>query len=115
MTIGCPEVQSKYLQYSALIIAHHKCKHVFTCVCVPQETMTDPVHHVEDVSKLKDSGEIKQAYIGLKDTNRYSPLFLHLFLRLNLSPPLLYPQLHWCLCVFLEVCVGFLGSVCVCV
>ncbi|XP_046897765.1 unconventional myosin-Va isoform X2 [Hypomesus transpacificus] len=35
-----------------------------------KETMTDPVHHVEDVSKLKDSGEIKQAYIGLKDTNR---------------------------------------------
>ncbi|KAM6980374.1 unconventional myosin-Va isoform 1-T1 [Aplochiton taeniatus] len=34
-----------------------------------KETMTEPVHHMEDMSKLKDS-EIKQAYMGLKDTNR---------------------------------------------
>ena len=35
-----------------------------------QETMTEPTHHVVDVSKLKDTDEIKQAYVGLKDTNR---------------------------------------------
>ncbi|KAA8596047.1 hypothetical protein FQN60_011338 [Etheostoma spectabile] len=34
------------------------------------ETMTEPSAYVEDVSKLKDAGELKQAYIGLKDTNR---------------------------------------------
>ncbi|XP_024911236.1 unconventional myosin-Va isoform X6 [Cynoglossus semilaevis] len=33
-------------------------------------TMTEPSVFVDDVSKLKDSDEIKQAYIGLKDTNR---------------------------------------------
>ena len=32
--------------------------------------MTEPTHHVVDVSKLKDTDEIKQAYVGLKDTNR---------------------------------------------
>ncbi|XP_042369244.1 unconventional myosin-Va isoform X2 [Plectropomus leopardus] len=35
-----------------------------------KETMTEPSVYVEDVSKLKDADEIKQAYIGLKDTNR---------------------------------------------
>uniref|UniRef100_A0A8D0AIE6 Myosin VA n=1 Tax=Sander lucioperca TaxID=283035 RepID=A0A8D0AIE6_SANLU len=35
-----------------------------------KETMTEPSAYVEDVSKLKDAGELKQAYIGLKDTNR---------------------------------------------
>lgn len=35
--------------------------------------MTEPSVYVEDVSKLKDADEIKQAYVGLKDTNRYSP------------------------------------------
>ncbi|KAM4602413.1 unconventional myosin-Va [Polymixia lowei] len=35
-----------------------------------KETMTEPSHYVEDVSKLKDSNEIKQAYIGLKESNR---------------------------------------------
>ncbi|XP_059926780.1 unconventional myosin-Va isoform X1 [Gadus macrocephalus] len=35
-----------------------------------KETMTEPTHHVVDVSKLKDTDEIKQAYVGLKDTNR---------------------------------------------
>uniref|UniRef100_A0A667WHN8 Myosin VA n=1 Tax=Myripristis murdjan TaxID=586833 RepID=A0A667WHN8_9TELE len=35
-----------------------------------KETMTEPSHYVEDVSKLKDSDELKQAYIGLKETNR---------------------------------------------
>lgn len=38
-----------------------------------QETMTEPSVFAEDVSKLKDAGEIKQAYISLKDTNRYVP------------------------------------------
>lgn len=44
--------------------------------------MTEPSIYVEDVSKLKDADELKQAYIGLKDTNRYfaaasaTPLFL---------------------------------------
>lgn len=33
--------------------------------------MTEPSVFVEDVSKLKDADELKQAYIGLKDTNRY--------------------------------------------
>lgn len=33
--------------------------------------MTEPSVYVEDVSKLKDAGELKQAYVGLKDTNRY--------------------------------------------
>uniref|UniRef100_A0A665X0U2 Myosin VAa n=1 Tax=Echeneis naucrates TaxID=173247 RepID=A0A665X0U2_ECHNA len=35
-----------------------------------RETMTEPSVFVEDVSKLKDADELKQAYIGLKDTNR---------------------------------------------
>ncbi|XP_026233995.1 unconventional myosin-Va isoform X6 [Anabas testudineus] len=35
-----------------------------------KETMTEPSIFVEDVSKLKDADELKQAYIGLKDTNR---------------------------------------------
>uniref|UniRef100_A0AAQ4PDB3 Myosin VA n=1 Tax=Gasterosteus aculeatus aculeatus TaxID=481459 RepID=A0AAQ4PDB3_GASAC len=39
-----------------------------------KETMTEPSVYVEDVSKLKDAGELKQAYVGLKDTNR-SPRF----------------------------------------
>uniref|UniRef100_A0A4W6FGT8 Myosin VA n=1 Tax=Lates calcarifer TaxID=8187 RepID=A0A4W6FGT8_LATCA len=39
---------------------HHKVK----------TTMTEPSVFVEDVSKLKDADELKQAYIGLKDTNR---------------------------------------------
>ncbi|KAM3877479.1 unconventional myosin-Va isoform 2-T2 [Diretmus argenteus] len=47
-----------------------------------KETMTEPSHYVEDVSKLKDSDEIKQAYVGLKDTNR-SPRFLRKPLEVN--------------------------------
>ncbi|XP_053176269.1 unconventional myosin-Va isoform X3 [Scomber japonicus] len=35
-----------------------------------KETMTDTPSFVEDVSKLKDADELKQAYISLKDTNR---------------------------------------------
>ncbi|XP_078017152.1 unconventional myosin-Va isoform X1 [Epinephelus lanceolatus] len=35
-----------------------------------KETMTEPSVFAEDVSKLKDADELKQAYIGLKDTNR---------------------------------------------
>uniref|UniRef100_A0AAR2IM92 Unconventional myosin-Va n=1 Tax=Pygocentrus nattereri TaxID=42514 RepID=A0AAR2IM92_PYGNA len=38
-----------------------------------KETMTEPLHYVEDVQKLGDAKEISQAYMGLKDTNR-SPL-----------------------------------------
>lgn len=46
--------------------------------------MTEPSIFVEDVSKLKDADELKQAYIGLKDTNRYfdtaiSPPPIHVF------------------------------------
>lgn len=33
--------------------------------------MTEPSVYAEDVSKLKDADELKQACIGLKDTNRY--------------------------------------------
>ncbi|XP_041642786.1 unconventional myosin-Va isoform X9 [Cheilinus undulatus] len=35
-----------------------------------KETMTEPSIYAEDVSKLKDADELKQACIGLKDTNR---------------------------------------------
>ncbi|XP_019134433.1 unconventional myosin-Va isoform X1 [Larimichthys crocea] len=35
-----------------------------------KETMTEPSVYAEDVSKLKDADELKQACIGLKDTNR---------------------------------------------
>lgn len=33
--------------------------------------MTDSTILLEDVQKMKDKGEIAQAYIGLKETNRY--------------------------------------------
>lgn len=33
--------------------------------------MTEPSVYVQEVSKLKDADELKQACIGLKDTNRY--------------------------------------------
>lgn len=36
-----------------------------------QHTMTDATILLEDVQKMKDKGEIAQAYIGLKETNRY--------------------------------------------
>lgn len=36
-----------------------------------QNTMTDSTIFLEDVQKMKDKGEIAQAYIGLKETNRY--------------------------------------------
>ncbi|XP_043532997.1 unconventional myosin-Va [Chiloscyllium plagiosum] len=35
-----------------------------------KETMTDPMVLLEDVRKMKDQGEITQAYLGLKETNR---------------------------------------------
>uniref|UniRef100_A0A8L0DUL3 Myosin VAa n=1 Tax=Oncorhynchus mykiss TaxID=8022 RepID=A0A8L0DUL3_ONCMY len=44
-----------------------------------KETMTEPVHYAEDVHKMKDSGAITQAYLGLKETNRYNSLSLSLF------------------------------------
>ncbi|KAG7473300.1 hypothetical protein MATL_G00094270 [Megalops atlanticus] len=40
-----------------------------------KETMTDAIMYTEDVKKMKDTGEITQAYMGLKETNR-SPKFL---------------------------------------
>uniref|UniRef100_A0A670KA25 Myosin VA n=1 Tax=Podarcis muralis TaxID=64176 RepID=A0A670KA25_PODMU len=36
-----------------------------------ENTMTDSTILLEDVQKMKDKGEIAQAYIGLKETNRY--------------------------------------------
>ncbi|XP_026565391.1 unconventional myosin-Va isoform X1 [Pseudonaja textilis] len=42
-----------------------------------KNTMTDSTILLEDVQKLKDKGEIAQAYIGLKETNR-SPQDCHL-------------------------------------
>ncbi|XP_043952707.1 unconventional myosin-Va isoform X3 [Gambusia affinis] len=35
-----------------------------------KETMTEPSVFAQDVNKLKDADELKQAYVGLKDTNR---------------------------------------------
>ncbi|XP_016525466.1 unconventional myosin-Va isoform X2 [Poecilia formosa] len=35
-----------------------------------KETMTEPSVFAKDVNKLKDADELKQAYVGLKDTNR---------------------------------------------
>ncbi|CAL1604235.1 unnamed protein product [Knipowitschia caucasica] len=40
-----------------------------------KETMTEPSVFAKDVSKLKDADELKQAYVGLKDTTR-SPRFM---------------------------------------
>uniref|UniRef100_A0ABM5EXU1 Unconventional myosin-Va isoform X1 n=1 Tax=Pogona vitticeps TaxID=103695 RepID=A0ABM5EXU1_9SAUR len=36
----------------------------------PKNTMTDATIFLEDVQKMKDKGEIAQAYVGLKETNR---------------------------------------------
>ncbi len=33
--------------------------------------MTEPLPYIEDVQKLTDAKEISQAYMGLKETNRY--------------------------------------------
>lgn len=43
-----------------------------------QNTMTDATILLEDVQKMKDKGEIAQAYIGLKETNRYRFSFFNL-------------------------------------
>lgn len=40
------------------------------CYFPLQNTMTDSTILLEDVQKMKDKGEIAQAYIGLKETNR---------------------------------------------
>ncbi|XP_038178747.1 unconventional myosin-Va isoform X1 [Arvicola amphibius] len=40
----------------------------------PKNTMTDSTILLEDVQKMKDKGEIAQAYIGLKETNRSSTM-----------------------------------------
>lgn len=45
-----------------------------------QHTMTDATILLEDVQKMKDKGEIAQAYIGLKETNRYKFSFFILWL-----------------------------------
>ncbi|XP_055517070.1 LOW QUALITY PROTEIN: unconventional myosin-Va-like [Leucoraja erinacea] len=37
-----------------------------------KETMTEPILFLEDVRKMKDQGEITQAFVGLKETNRPS-------------------------------------------
>ncbi|XP_078386375.1 unconventional myosin-Va [Cetorhinus maximus] len=37
-----------------------------------KETMTEPMVLLEDIHKMKDQGEITQAYMGLKETNRPS-------------------------------------------
>lgn len=71
--------------------------------------MTEPSVYAEDVSKLKDADELKQACIGLKDTNRYlffmpsrpavipDPALLLLSkCRQGLAPPILYKK--WCGC-----------------
>ncbi|XP_072321462.1 unconventional myosin-Va isoform X3 [Eucyclogobius newberryi] len=42
-----------------------------------KETMTEPSVFAKDVSKLKDADELKQAYIGLKDTNRSAAPDIH--------------------------------------
>ncbi|XP_056879260.1 unconventional myosin-Va isoform X6 [Takifugu flavidus] len=42
-----------------------------------KETMTEPSVYAQDVSKLKDADELKQACIGLKDTNRSAAPDLH--------------------------------------
>lgn len=44
-----------------------------------QNTMTDSTILLEDVQKMKDKGEIAQAYIGLKETNRYKFSFFNLW------------------------------------
>lgn len=56
--------------------------------------MTEPSVYKDDVSKLKDD-EVKQAYVGLKDTNRYfltatSLPHLHVFTH---CPPLAHINL----------------------
>ncbi|KAM9201192.1 unconventional myosin-Va [Dugong dugon] len=42
-----------------------------------KNTMTDSIILLEDVQKMKDKGEIAQAYIGLKETNRWSAMDCH--------------------------------------
>ncbi|XP_055010629.1 unconventional myosin-Va isoform X3 [Boleophthalmus pectinirostris] len=42
-----------------------------------KETMTEPSVFAQDVSKLKDADELKQAYVGLKDTNRSAAPDIH--------------------------------------
>lgn len=54
--------------------------------------MTEPSVYAEDVSKLKDADELKQACIGLKDTNRYfvtagTPPSLQVFTLNSLQAP----------------------------
>lgn len=43
--------------------------------------MTEPLPYIEDVQKLTDAKEISQAYVSLKETNRY----IHLHILSNQS------------------------------
>lgn len=86
--------------------------------------MTEPSVFVEDVSKLKDADELKQAYVGLKDTNRYyvttstPPRVLFLFLLVTkLHVHCKYDEqrvVHACACgMFVNIslsCADLLGS-----
>ncbi|XP_051776611.1 unconventional myosin-Va isoform X2 [Erpetoichthys calabaricus] len=42
-----------------------------------KETMTEAMFYAEDLQKMKDSGEITQAYLGLKEVNRSPPKDYH--------------------------------------
>lgn len=65
--------------------------------------MTDSTILLEDVQKMKDKGEIAQAYIGLKETNRWVAFFIHfgsVMLIFSLQASLLYSE-YECLCIVL--------------
>ena len=61
--------------------------------------MTEPSVYVEDVSKLKDADEIKQAYVGLKDTNRYFITASRPLTPFYLFCPLTRPQCNYGVCL----------------
>jgi hypothetical protein len=56
----------QYMWSKAFELSHN----VEICHFLLQNTMTDSTILLEDVQKMKDKGEIAQAYIGLKETNR---------------------------------------------
>lgn len=64
-----------------------------------QHTMTDATILLEDVQKMKDKGEIAQAYIGLKETNRYK-FFLYFVITWGLlwhTLQIVLSQFHPCM------------------
>ncbi len=84
--------------------------------------MTEPSIYAEDVSKLKDADELKQACIGLKDTNRYSvtessPPGLHIFHYSVLNPlqapnpPFVFPPSYSCSVI--KIPVMYMQDICV--